>query len=351
MLSPSPPSMTVRLYTEKDRHVWDKYVLQNAGSTCYHQAGWKEVIEKSFRHPTFYLLSENSERAVNGILPLVQLKSALFGNFLVSLPYFNYGGICADDPDVEDRLLREAIRIGLDGNAEYIELRHVREINCLRAKTAKVSMHRSLSGSAEELWKSFPAKLRSQVQRPIKERMFVRFGGEELLDDFYSVFSANMRDLGTPVYAKDFFRNILAGFPTSTWICTISTRDKLPVASGFLVGFKKALEIPWASSLRRYNRYSPNMLLYWSVLEFACKAGYQVFDFGRSTVGEGTYRFKEQWGAEPVQLYWHYWMRNGSPLPQLNPGNPKYRLAITIWKRLPLSLTNLIGPAIVKNLP
>jgi FemAB-related protein (PEP-CTERM system-associated) len=160
-----------------------------------------------------------------------------------------------------------------------------------------------------------------------------------------------MRDLGTPVYALSFFKNILATFPETTWICTIFSKDGLPIASGFLVGFKDNIEIPWASSLRKYNSLGPNMLLYWSVLKLACKRGYRVFDFGRSTPEEGTYRFKVQWGAKPVPLYWHYWLKNGGSLPEFNPKNPKYQLAIQIWKRLPVPLTRILGPAIVKNLP
>ena len=125
----------------------------------------------------------------------------------------------------------------------------------------------------------------------------------------------------------------------------------MPVASGFLIGFKKRLEIPWASSLKEYNKLSPNMLLYWSVLKFAIENGYKQFDFGRSSIESGTYRFKEQWGAKPIQLYWYYWLSNGGKLPELNPHNPKYQTAINIWKRLPLSVTKIIGPRIVKNLP
>ena len=100
-----------------------------------------------------------------------------------------------------------------------------------------------------------------------------------------------------------------------------------------------------------FSQYSPNMFLYWNVLKYACENNYRVFDFGRSTVGEGTYRFKEQWGAKPVQLYWHFWMKNGGPLPELNPKNPKYRIAIKIWQKLPVGLTRLIGPRVVKNIP
>jgi FemAB-related protein (PEP-CTERM system-associated) len=212
-------------------------------------------------------------------------------------------------------------------------------------------MRLELPQDSGELWKTFPSKLRSQIRRPEKEGMYVKSGGDEELDSFYAVFSVNMRDLGTPVYSKEFFRTVMKEFPETAWISTVYTKTGDPAASGFFVGFKNIVEIPWASSLRWYNHCSPNMLLYWSALKSSCEKGYSVFDFGRSTPDEGTFKFKEQWGAKPVQLYWQYWMRNGGLLPQLNPKNPKYRIAIKIWQHLPVSLTRLIGPGIVKNLP
>ena len=159
-----------------------------------------------------------------------------------------------------------------------------------------------------------------------------------------------MRELGTPVYPKSFFKNILETFQESAWICSVY-KDEEPVASGFLFGFKDRLDIPWASSKREYDRFNPNMLLYWNSLKFACENGYRIFDFGRSTPGEGTYKFKEQWGAKPIQLYWHYWLKNNGPLPELNPKNPKYQMAIKIWQKLPVAVTRFIGPMIVKNIP
>lgn len=344
--------MTVRLLNKEDHAAWDRFVMQSGRSTCYHQIGWKTVIERSFGHATWYLLSENGHGAIDGILPLAQLKSALFGNFMVSLPFFNYGGVCADGPAISRALLMEAVRIAGDRKAKHIELRHTAPMaGDVREKVSKVSMRLSLPVNSGELWKSFPSKLRSQVQRPIREGMYAKLGRVDSIEDFYAVFAANMRDLGTPVYSKEFFRNILREFPASAWICTVCTKERRPVASAFLVGFKDAMEIPWASSLRSHNRYSPNMLLYWSVLQLACEKGYKVFDFGRSTPGEGTYKFKEQWGAKPLPLYWHYWMKNGDSLPELNPKNPKYRAAISLWKHMPVALTKLIGPSIVKNLP
>ena len=211
-------------------------------------------------------------------------------------------------------------------------------------------MQLQLPNTTDALFKSFDAKLRSQIRRPTKEGMIARVGGVEELDAFYEVFSTNMRDLGTPVYSKVFFKNILAGFAGMSWVCTVY-QGPTAVASGLLLGFKDMLEIPWASSLSAYNRFSPNMLLYWTVLQFACERGFKIFDFGRSTSGEGTYRFKEQWGARPVPLYWYYWLREGGPLPELNPKNQKFRAAIAAWKQLPVAVTRWIGPSIVRNLP
>lgn len=343
---------TLVLLTDADRQRWDAFVLASDHSYCYHQSGWKDVIEKTFGHRTFYLLSEDESKNINGILPLVQLKSSLFGNFLVSLPYFNYGGACVSNREALHSLLSDAEYLARETNAEHIELRHTEPLYPnLPVKTNKVTMRLSLPEDAQTLLKSFPAKLRSQIKRAKKEGMVAIINKMDALDHFYAVFSRNMRDLGTPVYSKSFFRNILEFFPESTWISTVYTKEGLPVASGFLVGFKEHFEIPWASSLRKYNALSPNMLLYWSVLEFACKARCRVFDFGRSTPEEGTYRFKAQWGAKPVQLYWHYWLKNGGALPELNPKNPKFQLAIRLWRTLPVPLTRVLGPMIVKNIP
>lgn len=343
--------LQICLYQAHDQQRWNDYVKKSKESNCYHQIGWKKVIEKSFGHKTWYLFSEDHQKNITGILPLAQLKSLFFGNFMVSLPYFNYGGICAESSSASGRLLEEAIDIGTKENVNHIELRETHKLDHeMPVKTAKVSMQLDLPSSSEKLWQSFSSKLRSQANRPQKEGLYARTGKTDELDSFYEVFSINMRDLGTPVYPKSFFKNILEEFPESTWICSIYQGGK-PVAAGFLTGFKEKLAIPWASSLRDYNKLSPNMLLYWTVLKFACDNGYKQFDFGRSTPGEGTYRFKEQWGAKPVPLYWHYWMKNKGPMPEINPRNSKYRLAINIWKNLPVSLSRMIGPSLAKNLP
>lgn len=335
-----------------DAQAWDDYANRAPGAALYHLYGWRQVIEETFGHSTFYLSALADSSRVVGILPLAQLKSWAFGNMLVSLPFFNYGGICAETDDVREALLQAAIRLAKEKRTDFVEIRHEDDWDRgLARKMTKVAMRLELPPSPDDLWKSFPSKLRNQVQRPRhKEGMVAVIGRDEELNAFYDVFSANMRDLGTPVYPKSFFRNILHQFPERTWIGTVYWGN-VPVASGFLAGFKDRLEIPWASAVKAFKRLSPNMLLYWNCLEFACRSGYRVFDFGRSTPGEGTYRFKEQWGARPHPLYWDYWLRDGARIPQVNPNNPKYRIAITAWRHLPLGLTRRVGPKIVKYIP
>jgi len=343
--------MKVRLAAPRDLPEIDRFVRDSDTSSLYHDYRWAGVVEGSFGHKCHYLVCEAPDGRIIGALPMVHLKSLLFGNFLVSMPYFNYGGVCSPVPSSREALVGEAVRTAKSLGASHIEFRQERPMeNGFPVKTSKVSMRLPLPESDEELWKSLPSKLRSQVRKPLKEGMTVRISRHDELENFHKVFSINMRDLGTPVYPVHFFRNILDQFPSHSWICTVSAGDT-PVASGFLIGFKERMEIPWASSLREYNRSGPNMLLYWSCLEFACRSGFRSFDFGRSTAGGGTYRFKEQWGALPHPLYWHYWMNGGKPLPELNPANPKYQLAIALWRRLPLTVTRRVGPMIVKNLP
>jgi FemAB-related protein (PEP-CTERM system-associated) len=211
-------------------------------------------------------------------------------------------------------------------------------------------MRLALPADSAALSKNFPAKLRSQIRRAEKEGMTCRIGGAELLDDFYAVFSRNMRDLGTPIYGRGFFAEILKTFPDAARVGAVYLGTR-PVAAGFLYGYKETLEIPWASSDRRYNRLAPNMLLYKSVLEHACEQKFRIFDFGRSTPESGTYRFKEQWGAQPVGLHWYYWLADGCVPPDLSPSNSKYRLAISVWRRLPLALSRRLGPNIVRYIP
>lgn len=329
---------------------WDNYVHATPGSSIYHLSAWSPLIKKLFGHDSYQIAAIEDEE-ICGILPIVRLKSSLFGDFMVSMPYFNYGGAIGNSRQTEQGLMTYASELGNQLKVSHIEFRDTQEHSGLAVKHDKISMLLKLPSSEDDLWKSFPPKLRSQIRRPLKEGIEVTIGDLELVEDFYRVFSRNMRDLGTPVYPIQFFREIITAFKRHAKIVVVY-HDQQPVSAAFLIGFKGVLEIPWASSLREYNRISVNMAMYWESLQYAIANGYHTFDFGRCSKGSGTYKFKKQWGAIEKQLFWHYWLQDekGSP-PALNPNNPKFQLAIRAWKRLPVPLANYIGPMIVKNLP
>jgi FemAB-related protein (PEP-CTERM system-associated) len=340
-------SCHVEVLCDEDKPLWEAYAERNGRN--YHRLAWQQVVQKSFGHPTYYLIAKTGA-SICGILPLVFVRSWLFGQSLVSMPFFNDGGIVADTLDAQTALLNEASRLAKQVGAAHIELRQSQPQTWnLPVKSHKVAMRLDLPSSCDTLWESFSSKLKSQVRRPIKEKMEVRWGGVDQLDAFYRVFSINMRDLGTPVYSKRFFENILKAFPDPRTICVVYHAG-LPVASAFLSKFGETMEIPWASSLRQYGVLSPNMLLYWSVLREACERGCERFDFGRCTPEEGTYKFKQQWGAKPEPLYWYYILNQGRRLPEVNVKNPKYHLAIALWQKLPVWMTLRIGPHMVKGI-
>jgi len=336
---------------ELDQPLWDDFVRSAPGATCYHLSAWGSIIRESFGHQTHYLAALDGSGEVGGVLPLVHMKSALFGNFLVSVPFVNYGGLLCGSSAAQQPLLEGAERVRRLCLAQHVELRHLGlAVKGLPSREHKVTMVLALQGDQQAQWGAFNAKLRNQVRKAEKSGLRFHMGGVELLDDFYSVFARNMRDLGTPVYGKGFFRNVLGAFPDSTRIAAV-VHDGKAIAAGILSRFRDEMEMPWASSVADYRSLCPNNLLYWEAIRFAIAKGCTGFDFGRSTPDEGTYNFKKQWGALPVQLYWQYLLEEGETLPELSPKNPKYQAAIRIWKALPVGVTRLLGPGIVRNIP
>jgi len=345
-------NITIHSLKEECNEAWDNYVNQNQKGSIYHLSSWKLLIENIFDHKCFYLYAKNQDGDICGVLPSVNLKSRLFGNFIVSMPFFNYGGVLADNKEITQLLQNNLEGLAADLNVSHVQYRESveRQENILAVSTTKVNMILDLPETAVELGKLIGSKRRSQIKRPIKEGVSHKIGKAELLDDFYQVFCENMRDLGTPVYGKSFFENILETFKEHCTICVVYWQGK-PVSSGFLITYKGRMEIPWASTLSYANRISVNMYLYWQILSNAIEAGCKEFDFGRSTIDEGTYRFKKQWKSEPQQCYWYHWVPEGGELPNLSPSNAKFDLAIKMWKKLPLPITNTLGPFLVKNLP
>lgn len=329
---------------------WDAYVDSHPQASLYHKYQWRKVIRESFAHESFYFVASDSEGSIRGILPLVRLRSRLFGDFAVSLPFYNYGGPLTDSEIIAKQLLHAAAQLGNSLQLKHLEIRATTPLTDWPARTDKASMILALPTSGELLDQRLGSKLRAQIKRGQQASLKVEVGHIELLEQFYDVFAHNMRDLGTPVYSYLFFANILEAWPKESRIIVIKHNGK-PVSAAFLLGFRDTLEIPWASTLRSANGLNINMVLYRQVLELAISCGYAFFDFGRSTINAGTFKFKKQWGAQPVAHYWHYWLPHNAQLPELKPDATKFRLLVAVWRQLPLAVANALGPHIVKYLP
>ncbi|MBV1872639.1 MAG: FemAB family PEP-CTERM system-associated protein [Gammaproteobacteria bacterium] len=343
-------TLRIREANASDSIAWDQYAETHARGGLYHRYAFKPIIEMSFKHKAHYLICVNPTGKIVGLMPLVHTKSKLFGNYLTSIPYFNYSGPISDHPSIDTLLIAHAQKAMCAQSASHIEIRDTQPREDLPVKLDKSSLVLALPDKKETLWAAIGTKVRAQIKKGLSNEFEFRTGGESLLDDFYHVYSINMRSLGTPVYGKSFFRNIIRHSDVKPTIAILYHQGHA-VSCGFLMGYKCTLEIPWASTLRQANSLNANMVLYWNILSYAIANGYQFFDFGRSSSDAGTYRFKLQWGAKPTQLYWHYCLQANEALPQLNPNNPKYRLAINVWKKLPLSITTTLGPMLAKNLP
>lgn len=331
--------------------LWDDYVGAHGQASIYHRYLWRALIEREFGCETHYFAAVDDAGRWRGVLPLARLRSLLFGDFMVSLPYFNYGGPLVSDPDADHRLMSHLQALAERLGVAHVEVRETRpRDDAWPVRTEKVEMVLDLADTPEAQWAVAGSKIRAQVRRPEREGARVSTGGAALLPDFYRVFSRNMRDLGTPVYGRSFFARMLGALDGTAELIVAYLGDT-PAAAGLLLHHGQTTEIPWASSLREWNRTGINMYFYWQALCRAISRGSHRFDFGRSTVDAGTYRFKAQWGARPVPLYWHYWLAGGRALPGLNPSNPKFDLAIRLWRQMPVSMANVIGPRLVRRLP
>lgn len=337
------------LTTETGGNDWQKFVQSCSHATVYHDARWHALIERNFTHQTLPLVCRSQDGTILGVMSLTHLSSKIFGSFTISMPYFNYGGPLAGTEAVEQKLMQYGAEQSKRLGCSHMEIRETRLRSDWPSSQKKVSMVLRLPQDDEALNKQLGSKLRAQVKRAASHEMTTLTGSTELLNEFYAVYSRNMRDLGTPAYGKHFFADILKTFPQESFI-TVVRKDNQALAAGFLIGYNDKLEIPWASSLRKHNHLGANMFLYRSILSEAISRNYEYFDFGRSTKEANTYKFKKQWGAEEYPLSWHYWTESGE-LPEINPDNPKYKLVIAVWKRIPVFITRIIGPLIARNLP
>ena len=329
---------------------WDAFARGQAGYTHFHRFQWKALVEEVFGHECAYLAARTDSGELAGVLPLVRVKSIVFGHYLVSMPFLNYGGPLGT-PEAIVALAEWAVAEARRSRATLLELRSRVELPLEMAVShRKITVVLDLPRDHETLFKSFSAKLRSQIRRPQKEGVTVRFGADQV-EPFFRVFSRHMRDLGTPTLPRHFFERIAARFPEdSCFAC--AWHEGRPIAAGAGFRWGSEFEMTWASSLTEYNPIAPNMLLYWEFMQRAIADGATIFNFGRCTPDGGTHRFKRQWGSRDEPLFWYQHAATGiADAATPSPDDGVYSLGPRIWKRLPLSVATALGPHIVRFIP
>ena len=351
----SRQSLEIRTYTKNNvipqLARWAGYVVGRGRVPLSRHPAWGLTLDNSLLHSPFWLEARRGAETC-GLLVLSHVRSFLFGRYLVSLPYLNYGGVLAEDEAAARALVDRAVDLADELDVRFLELRQEQAIPhsaLMQRPNAKVNMQVRLPGTAEELWRRLSPKVRNQVRKAQKGGLQVRWGRHELLPDFYSVFSRNMRDLGTPVYGRALFGGALETFPDRSELAMVYCASE-PVAGAICLHGWGVSEVPSASGLRSFRHTNANMLLYWHMLMRAIARRQTIFDFGRSSPDSNTYRFKKQWGAIPQPTQWQYYLRSGS-VSDVRIDNPKYERLIHLWQHLPVSLTRWIGPSIVRGIP
>lgn len=330
---------------------WDDFVARSPAATFFHRTGWKRVIEKSLGHRAYYLYAHRGD-SIEGILPLVHIKSPLFGNSLSSLAFCVYGGPVAADDAVIEALDRSARALAERLNVSHLEYRHIE----LRSYTYTGAVEKA------DLYVTFrkpidPDPEKNMLAIPRKQRAMVRKGQKAGLTSvvdadcrrLHAVYAESVRNLGTPVFPRRFFEALKQEFGEDCDVLVI-THDGEPVAAVMNFYFRDEVLPYYGGGTARARELAANDFMYWEVMRRACERGYRIFDFGRSKRNTGAFAFKKNWGFEAQPLSYQYIMRRGDRPPDVNPLNPKYRLFIEVWKRLPLPVANLLGPHIARQL-
>ena len=328
---------------------WDAYVLKHPNSTFFHQIGWRNVVQETYKHKPIYLVAKEDGN-IKGILPLFFMKSVVFGTKLVSVPFAPYGGVCADDKMAEKMLIEEAKRITDEYDVDYLELRQFNKKDAeFVTNDAYVTLILKLNRNYEVIWNTFRKSMRRYIRKAVENDLKVTINSKNL-KDFYNIYTNAMRNLGTPAHSAAFFRNILIEFSENSNIATIEYKDRV-ISTIFLLYFKDIVIYGWGASLREYLELSPNYLLFWEIIKYSCERGFNFFDFGRSLPDTGVFLFKRGWGAVPKQLYYQYYLNNISKMPDTGQLNPNRQRVAKVWRRLPLRIANVLGPRIRQNFP
>ena len=330
--------------------IWNQFVQATSAASFYHRAEWRGINEVCFGHRSVYLGALDGQRMV-GVFPIVQLKSLLFGNIACSMPFVNFGGPCGEDLEIERQLMAAASQVADEWGVDYLEIRSQRHLgDAYQSSDHKVSMTITLNPDPEAVLALLKREQRAEIRRAAKNGFVTKFG-PELVDDFYSVLSESWRELGTPIFGIDYLKAILAAFPGAVRVCVVYDAAGKPAAGAFDGIQNGIVEGMWLGMRGEYRKQLVGYVLYWELIKHACEMGCRMFHLGRSSKDSGGEQFKKKWNAEILQLYWTYVLRTRREMPSLNPDNPKFRMAIKAWQKLPLQATQMLGPFIARSIP
>lgn len=326
---------------------WDAFVAGHPAATVFHLAGWTQVMRSAYGHKSYSTLAV-ANGVVTGVLPLIEIKSRLFGHALISNAFCVAGGPLARDEETRLALLGEAARIGRETGAAYIELRDAQGAEGWQAKDdLYAGFEREMDADEAKCLLQIPRKQRAVVRKAIEGPYRVTTGKD--VDTFFALFARTVRDHGTPVFPKRFFRAILDVFPDNADVLTIWQDDR-PLSSVLSYYFRDRVYPYYTGSDPAARTAGTNDLMYWRLMRHAMERGCRVFDFGRSKVGTGPYAFKKNWGFEPRPIAHQYLLLTRDNLPNVNPTNPRYAKLIDMWRRLPLPMANFVSRFISPNL-
>jgi FemAB-related protein (PEP-CTERM system-associated) len=341
-------ALTLRSFEPRHANAWDAFVASHPRGTFFHRAAWADVITTAFGHTSLYTLAER-DGVIVGVLPLAQVKTRLFGNTLVSTPFCVYGGPLADEPQTAAALADHAEALRARTGASAVEFRHRDPTDSawLVRPDLYVTFRKAIGAADEQNLKAIPRKQRAMVRKGIQNGL-VSVADHDA-DTLHAIYAESVRNLGTPVFARRYFHILLAAFRDCADVVTVMDTG-VPIASVMNFYFRDEVLPYYGGGTRAARGVAGNDFMYWEVLRRAAARGCRLFDFGRSKVGTGAFAFKHNWGFEPAPLPYRYSLAPGASIPDHNPLNPKYRLFIAAWKRLPLPVANLLGPPIVRGL-
>ena len=327
---------------------WDAFVLACPQATFFHRAGWQKIIGEVFRHTTYFLYAERDGQ-IEGVLPLAQVKSFLFGHSLVGLPFTVYGGVAASNDAAADALETEAQAIAQQLGVEHLELRNVqRRHQDWPLQDLYVTFRKEILPDIEANMLAIPRKQRAMVRKGLKNNL--RSELDPGVDRFFALFAGNVHRHGTPAMPKRWFQALRDEFGADCEVLTVVSASGQPLSSVLSIYFRDEVLPYYAGDDEAARDLAANDFKYWELLRRSCERGLKRFDFGRSKQGTGPYAFKKNWGFEPTPLQYEYRLYKRAAVPQNNPNNAKYQMLIKTWRRLPLGLANWLGPLVVRNL-